>query len=1129
MNLTKTLGDMNCRSSANQALRKLALVMKLTTAFLLMVVMHVSANSTAQLVNYSAKNESIVKVLNEIRQQTGYDIIYRTPDLKNAGVISIELINDDINASLRKIFSNRPFQFEVEEGTVIITKKSEKPSLSILETTQPPITGMVRSADGQAIAGANLIIKGTKRGTISNADGSFSIDANKGEIIIISSIGFREKQITVVENNVGIITLAASPSKLDEVQIIAYGTTSKRLSTGNTATIKAEEIEKQPVSNPLLALQGRVPGLFITQATGYANSGVTIRIQGRNSINNGNDPLYVIDGVPFESQLITTFNPILGQSGAISDQNGRPAFGNPLSFINPNDIESIDILKDADATAIYGSRAANGAILITTKKGKPGKLKVDLTAQNGWGQVASKLKLLNTAQYLQMRKEAFNNDGLSADSLFDYDLFNNYGWSSTRSADWQKYLIGNTARYQNYQSTLSGGSENVQFLLSGTYKKETAVIPGDFADQKAGMHFSANATSLNKKLKLLFTAGYLADNNQLPPVDLTAAAVNLPPNAPNLYNSDGTVNWALNSDGASTWLFYLSPIAELLNRYTNKTNNLNANTTLSYSIIPGLDIKSSFGYNKIQTDETILYTLAAIPPADRPFSKGSMKLGNSSNTSWIIEPQLSYRKTFQNIKLDALVGGTVQERNSLSRNISGNGYTNDELLGELANAAEGIILNFSNKNEYRYNAYFARVNVNYADEFIINATARRDGSSRFGGANQYHTFGSLGGAWIFTNRNYIQQNIEFLSFGKLRASYGTTGSDQIPDYKFLSLYTATFNLPYQGIPGLIPSSLTNPFIQWEETKKLQVGLDLGFLRDRIIFGINYNRNSSSNQLVNYLLPAVTGSSGVFRNFPATVRNTGWELTLSTINLKTKDFNWSTNFNITVPKNKLTKFPGLETSSYASFLIIGQPLSITKVYDLVGVNANTGNYEFKTSDGSLTTTPNDPADKNVLKNTDPQFYGGLQNTFTYKAFSLEFLFQFTRAIAVGYKFGNALGNFGGASGNQPDYVLNRWKKAGDITSVRKPSATFDAAYQTLWASSSNAAYDDASYARLKNLSLNWNVPQKWLNNISMASAQIFMQGQNLLTITNYTGLDPESASLNVLPPIRMVTVGIKATF
>ncbi|HEX9512826.1 MAG TPA: SusC/RagA family TonB-linked outer membrane protein, partial [Puia sp.] len=959
-----------------------------------------------------------------------------------------------------------------------------------------------------------------KSGT-TNEKGEFVLQnvPNGTYTVEISYVGYEKftSEIVASDNTMMVnAELKKSTNRLDEVQVIAYGTTTERFNTGNVSVVKAEDIEKQPVNNPLLALEGRVPGLVITQAAGLPGSGVTVQIQGQNSIGNGNDPFYVIDGVPYTSQLLPSLNHLLlGTSGV-----NNPQAGNPLSYINPSDIESISVLKDADATAIYGSRAANGAILITTKKGKAGQTKADINMQSGWGQVTRKLDLLNTQQYLQMRHEALNNDGITASlANGDYDLLQ---WDTTRYTDWQKALIGGTAQYTNVSASVSGGTTTTQYIVGGTYHRETTVFPGHFADQKGSLHFNINSVSANQKFRLQLSGNYLVDNNQLPGIDLTNTAITLAPNEPSLYNADGSLNWAPSATGTST--FYNNPLSYLYNKYTNKANNLISNAVFSYQVLPGLDVRSSFGYTNLQINEIATSPLISTPPEARPYNQSAAQYGNNNINSWIIESQVSYKRVIGKGRIEALVGTTINQNNSNGQQLTGIGYNSDLVLEDIRSAAS-VTVQSTIASLYKYNALFGRLSYNWDDKYLINLTARRDGSSRFGAANQFHNFGAAGIGWIFSKEAIIRNTLPFLSFGKLRASYGTTGNDQIGDYQFLNLYRPTYaQVPYQGATGLAPNGLANPYLQWEETKKLQFGLEVGFLKDRILLNTNYFQNRSSNQLLNYVLPIITGFVGIARNFPATVQNKGWEFTLTVTNVKTRDFTWSTHINLTLPQNKLVAFPNLASSSYAAALAIGQPITIQHVFHLISVNDTTGIYQFADSKGNPTYNPSFGTDYTVIINTSPKFYGGFQNSFSYKGFQLDFLFQFVKQKALNY----FLGYYPGTEGsNQPVSVLSRWQKPGDIAPIQRYNSNYGLFQQFFDASVfSDAAYSDASYIRLKNLSLSWQLPEVWRKKAHLQNARLYMQGQNLLTITKYQGMDPENESTISLPPLRVLSVGVQ---
>jgi TonB-dependent starch-binding outer membrane protein SusC len=1124
----------SCVARSHRTYKKYLLAMNLTAILITVFALQVSARTFSQKVTITGNQMSLRSIFESIEKQTGFQFVYSSEKIKNARPVNIKFENADVKEVLDYALRDQQLEYTLSEKIIVIkplTIRSLNHGLFFDEVSRqdtPPVSGIVKGIDGQPISGANIIIKGTKRGTTTSADGSFTIDAVNGETIIISSIGFNEKQITIGENNISIISLNVSESKLDEVQIVAYGTTSQRISTGNVITVKAKDIEKQPVNNPLLALQGRVPGLFITQATGYAGTGVTVRIQGQNSINNGNDPLYVVDGIPFSSQLMPTINTAsntIGNSGTPTNQYARPISGNPFSFINPGDIESIDILKDADATAIYGSRAANGAILITTKKGKEGKTDVGINIQTGIGKVASKIDMLNTEQYLEMRREALSNDGIAAPSSTDYDL--NGHWSLTKNTDWQKVLIGNTAHYTDVQATVSGGSKITQFFIGAGYKKQTSVLPVNISDRKASLHYNLNAGSNNGKFKIQLSGTFLYDDNRLPLADITYAATRLAPNAPDIYNPDGSINWAVNTAGSSTWGFDGNPAALLTRRHKNITSNLFNNLTISYEPVKGVELKMTGGFNRLHSKEQIGYPLSSRPPELKPYVQRLASFGDSDNDSWIIEPQARFKKSFGKLNTELLIGGTVQNNVNSANKFTGSGYTSDELMGDLITAAS-VKLDYSMATSYRYAAGFGRLNFNWLDKYILNFTTRRDGTSRFGSENLLHNFGSIGAAWVFSNKEFFKQHLSFISFGKTRASYGTTGSDQIGDFKFLNLYTPVPVMAYQGVAGILPDALPNPYLQWEETKKLLIGIDLGFLHDRILFTANYFRNNSSNQLLEYNLPITSGFYSITSNFPANIRNSGLELSVNIISVKSSTLKWMTNLNFTVSKNKLVKFDNLESSSYAGKLIIGEPLSIIKALKFSGVNPVTGIYQFNDRNGNLTALPDLLVDNFIRVNTDPKFYGGFQNTISYKQFSLDFTFQFVKQIGSNYLFGALPGYFPMSGGNQPVYVLDRWQKTGDIKPIQRFDSKSTLLQQSQRAASSDAAFSDASYIRLKNASISWNLPNAWKDNVNIKDAQLYLQAQNLLTFTKYKGLDPETRSTTTLPPLRIITAGIKLT-
>ena len=1101
---------------------KILLIMKLIIVMMTTCLMQVTAATFAQKLTYSKKGASLEEIFKEIKKQTGYNVLYSPEKVDDTKKIDVYFKETALPEVLEKVVNGQALEYTINDKNISL-KPKESTFLERLANRWASIdaNGRVVDSENKPLPGASVKIKKTGKAVSTDKDGRFFLrGVEEGAILVISFIGYLPKEVSA-SANMGNVVLEQSLSKLDEVQVIAYGTTTQRLSTGNVTTIKADVIEKQPVNNPLLALQGRVPGLFIEQATGFAGTGVKVRIQGTNSIANGNDPLYVIDGIPFTSQLLSGGNSILD---GVSGLGG--VGGNPLNFINPADIESIDVLKDADATAIYGSRAANGAILITTKKGKSGDLRVIANLQNGWGNVSRKLDLLNNQQYLEMRHEALKNDGRTTFQVNEYDLKGT--WDTTRYTDWQKELIGGTAQYTDLQTSISGGNNNTTFLVGAGYHKEGNVFPGDFDDVKSSVHFNLNSSSTNSKFKLQISGSFLQDDNTLPNTDLTRSAITLVPFAPTLYNQNGSINWQPDVSGSTT--FFANPMGYLYQRFKNNTDNLIGTALLSYQIIPGLDIKGSFGYNKLQSK--VIYTQPPIVPESILYGFRNTTFSNNSIKSWSVEPQLSYTRNISKGKLELLLGSTIQQENRDAVSINASGFSSDQVMEDIS-AATTLSAGYPDQRIYKYNAIFGRLNYNWDSKYVFNITARRDGSSRFGKENQFHNFGAFGAAWIFSEENIIKNNFRNLSFGKLRLSYGTTGSDQVGDYSFLGLYNPIYGItaPYQGASTYQPNGLTNPYLQWEETKKFQAGIDLGFLKDRILVNVNYLNNRSSNQLLAKQLPLVAGFSFIASNLPATVQNKGWELGLSTLNINSEDFKWSSSFNLTLPKNKLIAYPDFENSGQSSTYTIGQSINSQKIFHFLGVDPATGLYKFADRNGNPTSNPlpsyYPDNDAIAIINPDPEFYGGFQNTFTYKGFELDILFSFAKQIARNYLLGNNTpGFFNAGDNNLPISVLGRWQKPGDITEIQRYTAGFDLGQYESNARNSDLVWSDASYFRLKNASLSWQLPEKWLNTIRIRSLRLYLQGQNLLTFTNYLGLDPESKSSVSLPPLRVITFGLK---
>lgn len=1085
---------------------KTFLVMKMLAILLFVACMGASAKGKGQTITLSLKNASLETAFRQIEQQTIYRFVYTKEQLQNTSPLTLEMKSGDLTLILQAVFKTQPLTFTIESKYVLIKplEKTETRANALLVD----IRGRLLNEQNDPVIGATVSVKGTSRITTSSAEGNFSFaQLSLPATLIVTGAEIEKQEISVTSAEFLLVKLKAKVGELDEVIMMAYGQTTRRLNTGNISKVTSEEISRQPVSNVLTALQGRVPGLLINQTNGYGSGTVDIQLRGQNSLLQNSQPFFVIDGVPLSTQN-SPINQLSNASGSGTS---------PFYTINPADIESIEILKDADATAIYGSRGANGVILITTKKGKAGKTAVNGNVYYGASRVTRTMDLLNTQQYVQMRKEAYANDNIIPTGNNALDIM---VWDTTRYTDLKKLFLGGTAKTFNANVGMSGGNASTQFLVSFGYQRQTTVLPVHNADYLASVHTSLNHTSTNKRFGLQLTSTYAYRSNNLPGID-PSVLIARPPNQL-LYDSSGKLAWqeggvSFRSTGFSQ---FSNPLAVLYTTYDGDYQNLNSNLLLHYKILPTLTFKTSFGYNTILGDEIQTNPSASLDP----FATGqvlSAFFSTSASRNWIIEPELTWISTTKYGKLSVLLGGTFQRNTGTSTNVSASNFSSDLLLNSISGA--GTVSTTNSYREFRYNAFFTRINYNYKDRYILNLTARRDGSSRFGPSSQFANFGAMGWAWIFSNEKLIAKRLPWISFGKFRGSYGTTGNDGIADYKFLDTWT-TSNTSYQGVAPLLPLSLFNPELAWEVNKKFEVALDIGLLKQRILFSASYFSNRSGNQLVAYNLPIQTGFTSITRNLPALIANNGIELTLSTNNITGKSFSWSTQLNVTRARNKLLAFPGLELSSYATTYVIGEPLAVRRLYHSLGVDPVTGTYNFLDVDQSGTIGTRD---RTVYKTINPEFYGGISNQFLYHGLALDIFVQFVKQEGVNY-----IGSISGLSPgsryqNHPVIVLNRWQHVGDLSDIQKfTTQTGTASINNLGVS--NALFSDASFIRCKNVSLSYQLPERWLKKMK-STMKIYMHAQNLFTITGYVGADPENQNMFRMPPLRTITGGVQFTF
>lgn len=1082
--------------------------MRLTPIIILLAVLQLNArDSRGQKLTYSKDNTTISQVFKEIKRQTGYNVVWYEGKLNSQMSIDANFYNTPLDKVMDNVLFGRAVTYKIIGKAIVVKADASSFRDKLIGLfANIDVHGRVLDENDKPLVGAVVKIKGGATATSTDSNGEFLLkNVDDKTILVITFLGYETQEVKASKNIVA-IKLVPSTDKLDEVQINAgYYTVTDRERTGSIAKITSKNIETQPVNNVLQAMQANIPGVQIIQNTGIPGGGFSVQIRGKNSISQGNDPFYIIDGVPF------TATSIEGSRGAIFTKGASP-----LASINPNDIESIEVLKDADATAIYGSRGANGVILITTKKGIAGKTRTSLSASYGISRVGKKMDFMNTDEYLSMRNEALTNDKLSV-SATDYDL--NGTWDKNRYTNWQDELIGRAAPMANIQASLSGGTNSITYLIGGNYYKEKTVFPGENSYRRNSGNFSLQYTSDNKKLNASLGANYSQINSNLISTDLTQF-IALAPNYPALLDNRGLLNWENNT-------IYENPMAYTQRPYKTKTTNLVSNAAINYTVVTDLKIKVSIGYNVMGRTEFSSDPLNTFSPV---YNYGTDKrrsfFANNTTDSWIVEAQTAWSKKIGPGILNVLIGTTFQEGRTESQGIRGSGYASDALMENLGSASV-FTIDASSNALYHYTAAYGRLNYILKDKYLLNLTGRRDGSSRFGNDNQFANFGALGVAWIISEENFIKEKLPFITFAKLRGSYGTSGNDRIADYGYLDLWNPRST--YQGISTMAPLTIKNPNYAWELNKKAEVAIELSFLKNRINLSINRYSNRSSNQLLSKQLAPSTGFTSLTFNLPAKVENTGWEFELNTKNISGKSFSWTTAFNLTIPKNKLVAYPNLATSADATKYEIGKPLSIKKLYK-TSVDPKTGFYIAEDHDKNGVIDFD--KDLYVIDFVGRKFYGGLQNSFSYKNVHLDLLFQFVKQTGPSEFTGlNMPGSFDASTpiSNQLGVLADHWKSPDDLSRFQKYTTLGSGATPYLSATSYGSnAISDNSFVKLKNIFISYDLPSAFLQKLKLANAKFFLQGQNIFTITKYKGLDPETQSLTSLPPLQVFTAGIQLT-
>ncbi|GAB3773535.1 TonB-dependent receptor [Spirosoma horti] len=959
------------------------------------------------------------------------------------------------------------------------------------------VTGKVSSAeDGSPLPGVSVVAKGTTKGTQTDADGNYSITlpANIGTLVF-SFVGVTTQEVAIGNRSAVNVTMANDTRALDEVIVTGYGAQSKRNLTGNIAKVGSRDIENIPVPSVEQALQGKVAGVQITSLNGKVGQGLQIRVRGSSSLTASSQPLYVIDGIPMTS----------------ADQSSTTAPTNPIADLNPNDIESLEILKDASSAAIYGARASNGVVLITTKKGRAAKTTFEASAQMGASNPTHLRQWLNTQQYVELLQEArANTDATSATSLANrftrYSAGDPTGWQGENpkyNTDWQKEAF-QKAPSQQYDLSARGGDAKTRFFISGQYFDQSGIIIKNRFRRLSGRvnldHTATDKLTLGVNFNLSHSINDRVSNDNAfsTPMQIVALPAMTPVIDPRTNQLSGD------------YTLYYNP---LLNRdyaaLQARVYRVIGNVYADYKLLPGLSFRTEFGTDLLGQQEDEYYGRETQRNTGAPNGLGSNSFRQVAN--YTTNNYFSFGRTFaEKHDIDATLGMSFQESRLNLNSVTGQQFPSNAYKQILA--AAKITAGDGQQSQFSFLSYFARVNYRFNNRYLVGASGRIDGSSRFGINSRYGFFPAVSAGWILTEEPFLK-NVRALSLLKLRASYGLTGNAEIGNYSSLALYAATNNVNtsagYAGVPGQAPSQIPNPDLTWEKTLQTDIGLEFGFLNNRFSGEIDYYQKNTSGLLLNVNVPGSSGFRTQLRNV-GKLENKGFEFVFNSNNL-TGPFKWTTSLNIAYNKNVVTDLGGTTiTGSFLNRAQEGQPLGVFVGPEYAGVDVQNGDalyYRNSTkADGTLdrsTTNSYNEATYVPLGSPSPKFIGGITNTFNYMGIDLSVLFNGQSGNYIyngGGKFQSANGDY---FDNQSIDQLNRWKKPGDITNV--PQARL---YGGNGTGESSRYLQKGDYVRLRTITLGYTLPKTLLTRLHLSRIRVFATGQNLLTFTKYTGWDPE---------------------
>lgn len=1003
--------------------------------------------------------------------------------------------------------------FIVERGQAQNTLRGGSADSTVITSDSLVIKGTVISAqDSISIPGVNIKVQGKKIGTVTNNQGKYSIRVPKSaEVLIFSYVGYKTEEIPINGRTVINVKLEKKVEDLKELVVLGYGSVYRKDLTGAVASISQAELKRQTATSPAQLLQGRVAGVRVIKNSGAPGGGATVRIRGVNSIRAGNSPLYVIDGVPI--------------SGGSSPSQS------PLSLINPQDIVSIEVLKDASATAIYGSRGANGVILITTKQGG-GPTRVNLNVSYGTSQVRNKIDLLNTRQYIELANEAAVNNGKSP--IFTEPA------SSYPNTDWQEEIF-RVAPRQNYQLSVTGGNKNTQYAISANYLNEKGIVIGsEFNRYSFRVNFDKQIDDnfrIGNNLTLSYATYNLVKTGGRGLSGIVSGALQLAPVKP---VKDENGNYVFQTEHT---IERPNPVASALEKTdTNDRFKILGNVFAEYEFTDHLIARVSIGGNMSYVKHNFYAPKTTLEGQQRN-SVGLVR--TRKKIRWINENTLTYKNTFADQhNLTVLAGFTLEHTTREGLKGESAGFVTDAYKFNNLAAGENPSNPSTGAAEAALASYIARVNYNFDNRYYLTLTGRIDGSSRFGKKNRYGFFPSAALAWRVSNESFMQQQ-DVISNLKLRLSYGITGNQAIDNFLYLTrLGFSQVTLGDQVLIGINPARIGNESLKWEQTSQANIGLDIGFFNGRINFTGNIYHKKTTDLLLRRRVSRYTGYSSYLDNIGST-QNRGIELALETKNIVSKNFTWSTSINFSMNKNEVLELAGDEPlfvgtpisfASGQSFRIIKEGKSLGAFYGYVYGGVYNDQQEINnTPYAAESAQPGDPYlvdisgpkgkpdgeissyDRTIIGNAFPDFTFGVSNTFYFKNFDLSVFIQGVYGNEIMNMNTFRLESIRGYT-NQTTDVLNRWTPQNKNTNIPRADRSRSSAGQLAMRAISTRLIEDGSYLRVKNVTLGYTLPAQVVESVGIRSLRIYFTATNLFTLTNYSGYDPEVSTYNNLGSI-----------